>query len=95
MKIKELIVNKHYRIKYDTIKDLYKLIGKDKLKDLMLNNIIRLKDNYAYINPSIIKTEIEALPYVYEIFEGEISKNEILYLFNGERRYNTKKKKKK
>ena len=95
MDIKELIVNNHFRIKYDTIKDLYKLIGKNELKKLMLNNTIRLKDNYAYINPKKVYVGIEALPYVYDIFKGDIPKGEILYMFSGERKYYTKKNKKK
>lgn len=95
MDIKELIINKHYRIKYNTIKDLYKLFGKKDLKDFMLANVIRLKDNYAYFNPNKVKTEIEALPYVYDIFKGQIPPSEILYIFSGEHKYNTKKKKKK
>lgn len=94
MNIKELIVNSHYRIKYEKISDLYKVIGKNVLKSLMLDNIIRLKDNYAYINPNKVKTEIEAFPYVYDVFKGKIPKSEILYLFSGEHKYNTKKKKK-
>ena len=94
MKIKDLIINSHYRIKYEKISDLYRVIGKNVLKSLMLDNTIRLKDNYAYINPSKVHTEIEALPYVYDIFKGEIPKNEILYLFSGERKYRKKKKKK-
>ncbi len=95
MNIKELIINRHYRIKYNTVKDLYKLFGKKDLKELMLANVIRLKDNYAYFNPNKVETEIEALPYVYDIFKGQISPSEILYMFGGERKYNTKKKKKK
>ena len=92
MDIKELIINREYRVKYGTIKDLYTVFGKKELKKLVLDNTIRLKDNYAYFNPNKIKTEIEPFPYVYDIFKEKISKSEKLYMVDG---YNTKKKKKK
>lgn len=92
MNIEELIINREYRVKYGTIKDLYTVFSKKELKKLILDNTIRLKDNYAYFNPNKIKTEIEPFPYVYDIFKEKISKSEKLYMV-GE--YNTKKKKKK
>ena len=84
MNIKELIINREYRVKYDTIKDLYMLFGKKELKKLVLDNMIRLKDNYAYFNPNKIKTEIEPFPYVYDIFKEKVTKSEKLYMLDGE-----------
>ena len=84
MNIKELIINREYRVKYGTIKDLYMLFGKKELKKLILSNTIRLKDNYAYFNPNKIKTEIEPFPYVYDIFKEKVTKSEKLYMLDGE-----------
>lgn len=91
MNIKELIINREYRVKYGTIKDLYMLFGKKELKKLILDNTIRLKDNYAYFNPNKIKTEIEPFPYVYDIFKEKVTKGEKLYMLDDE--CNHKKKK--
>ena len=91
MNIKELIINREYRVKYGTIKDLYTLFSKKELKKLVLDNTIRLKDNYAYFNPNKIKTEIEPFPYVYDIFKEKVTKGEKLYMLDGE--HNHKKKK--
>lgn len=90
MNIEELIINREYRVKYGTIKDLYMLFGKKELKKLILDNTIRLKDNYAYFNPNKIKTEIEPFPYVYDIFKEKITKGEKLYMLDDE--YKKKKK---
>ena len=84
MNIKELIINREYRVKYGTIKDLYMLFGKKELKKLILSNTIRLKGNYAYFNPNKIKTEIEPFPYVYDIFKEKVTKSEKLYMLDGE-----------
>ena len=84
MNIEELIINREYRVKYGTIKDLYMLFGKKELKKLILDNTIRLKDNYAYFNPNKIKTEIEPFPYVYDIFKEKVTKSEKLYMLDGE-----------
>ena len=84
MNIKELIINREYRVKYCTIKDLYTVFSKKELKKLVLDNTIRLKDNYAYFNPNKIKTEIEPFPYVYDIFKENVTKSEKLYMLDGE-----------
>lgn len=84
MNIKELIINREYRVKYGTIKDLYTLFSKKELKKLVLDNTIRLKDNYAYFNPNKIKTEIEPFPYVYDRFKEKVTKSEKLYMLDGE-----------
>ena len=91
MNIKELIINREYRVKYGTIKDLYMLFGKKELKKLVLDNTIRLKDNYAYFKPNKVKTEIEPFPYVYDIFKEKITKGEKLYMLDGERNHKKKK----
>ena len=91
MNIKELIINREYRVKYGTIKDLYTLFSKKELKKLILDNTIRLKDNYAYFNPNKIKTEIEPFPYVYNIFKEKVTKGEKLYMLYGERNHKKKK----
>lgn len=91
MNIKELIINREYRLKYGTIKDLYMLFGKKELKKLILDNTIRLKDNYAYFNPNKVKTEIEPFPYVYDIFKEKVTKGEKLYMLDGERNHKKKK----
>lgn len=92
MNIEELIINREYRVKYGTIKDLYTLFSKKELKKLILDNTIRLKDNYAYFNPNKIKTEIEPFPYVYDIFKEKITKSEKLYMLDGERNHKKKNK---
>lgn len=91
MNIKKLIINREYRLKYGTIKDLYMLFGKKELKKLILDNTIRLKDNYAYFNPNKVKTEIEPFPYVYDIFKEKVTKGEKLYMLDGERNHKKKK----
>ena len=91
MNIKELIINREYRVKYGTIKDLYTLFSKKELKKLILDNTIRLKDNYAYFNPNKIKTEIEPFHYVYDIFKEKVTKSEKLYMLDGERNHKKKK----
>lgn len=91
MNIEELIINREYRVKYGTIKDLYTLFSKKELKKLVLDNTIRLKDNYAYFNPNKIKTEIEPFPYVYDIFKEKVTKGEKLYMLDGERNHKNKK----
>lgn len=90
MNIKELIINREYRVKYGIIKDLYTLFSKKELKKLVLDNTVRLKDNYAYFNPNKIKTEIEPFPYVYDIFKEKVTKSEKLYMLDG--KYKKKKK---
>ena len=84
MNIEELIINREYRVKYGTVKDLYTLFSKKELKKLILDNTIRLKDNYAYFNPNKIKTEIEPFPYVYDIFKEKVTESEKLYMLDGE-----------
>lgn len=91
MNIEELIINREYRVKFGTIKDLYTVFSKKELKKLILDNTIRLKDNYAYFNPNKVKTEIEPFPYVYNIFKEKISKGEKLYMLGRERRRKKKK----
>ena len=59
------------KVKFDTINSLKKYLqtNKDWWDALIRNNIIKIDNNYLYVNPKHYKSEKFAIQSVYELFE--------------------------